>query len=238
VNQKWFWGAFLFLLTMSGAVISWALISSSLHFSPQVISHFENDLNGQKQKTDIWVNQGRLTDLTPLVLKTMDEQKWRPLSQGANFTNALLGIPDQNFDFSDQLQIKVFEKDGIYRTLSMLQSKDTDVTYGATSDIPKIAFNAGNAKNNWNFSIPVPNGAQLIYGVKLQNMKLGLILYPHVRVPFNEFIQTCATAGYSVNLEQEEKNKKVFLIANKKNRILAIFNQEDSHNCISLVQLQ
>jgi hypothetical protein len=122
--------------------------------------------------------------------------------------------------------------------LGMLQSKETDVTYGATSDIPKIAFNAENAKNNWNFPIPAPSGAQLIYGVKLQNMKLGLILYPPARIPFDEFIQTCATRGYSVSLEQEEKRKKVFLIANKKNRILAIFNQEDSHNCISLVQLQ
>ncbi len=235
MNQKWFWGTLIFLMLFSGSIVSWALISAPLRFGPQIISHFENDLNGQKQRTDIWVNQGRLTDLLPLVLSEMEKNGWK--SNGIDLSSALLGPSAKGLDFSDQLDVKVWEKDGTYRTIGLLQSKDADMTYGATSDFPKTAFDMNKTLKSWDFPIPPPDKKDLIFNVKLKNMKVGIILASGSENPFEKFTKNCYEAGYSMTLTEEEKNKKVFLLKNKKNRILAVFDRTQAANSIALVQI-
>lgn len=237
MNQKWFWGTLLFLTLFSGSIVSWALISSPLRFEPQVINHFENDFNGQKQRTDIWVNQGRLTELLPLVTQEMEKNNWKSLGRGIDLGSAILGLNAKGLDFSDQFDVKVWEKDGVYRTIGLLQSKDTDTTYGATSDFPKTAFDMDKTLKNWNFPIPPPRGDDLLFNVQLKNVKLGIVLFSHSEEPFKNFKQLCSEKGFSQNLEEEEKNKKVFLLTDKKNKILAIFDQEGPTDSIALFQI-
>jgi hypothetical protein len=237
MNQKWFWGTFVFLFILSVSVIGWALISSPLKFNPQLITHTEADFNGEKEKTDFWINQGRLIDLTPLITNEWTKDNWRPLGDGIDLTSVMLGSLGKGLDLSNQLQIKAFEKKGLYRTLGLWQSKDADATYGVTSDFPKAAFNSNEAKSNWKFPIPPPASSTALFEVKLQTLHIGVILLPRSAEPFSAFNEACANKGFTQTLISEEKGKKVFLLSDKKNKILVVFSQEESHNSISLVAI-
>jgi len=194
-------------------------------------------LTDKKQKTDFWINQGQLTDLLPLITQSWTKDNWIPLNDGIDLTSVLLGSLSKDVDLSNQVQIKAFEKGGLYRTLGLWQSKDTDATYGVTSDFPKTAFNSNGAKSNWKFPVPPPSTNTALFDLKLQSLHIGVILLPHSEEPFHVFNTACANKGFTQTLISEEKGKKVFLLSDKKNKILVVFNQEELNNSISLVSI-
>src|ERR1700679_3038701 len=148
MKQKWFWSTLVFWALLTSSVVSWALISSPLRFQPQTISRYETKVNGKSQKTELWINQGRLTDLMPIIVKEFTNDHWEPLGNGLDLTSTLLGSISDSFVLSDQVQVKLFEKNGLYKTLGLWQSKDTDETYGMTSEVPNTIFNLSQAKSN------------------------------------------------------------------------------------------
>jgi len=238
MKQKWFWGALFFWILLSGSVVCWALISSPLRFQPQIISQYENLVNGQPQKTEYWINQGRLTDLMPIITKEFINDHWQPMNNGLDLTPILLGSLSNAFDLSDQIQIKLFEKNGLYKTLGVWQSKDTDETYGMTSEIPKTVFNLYRAKSTWGFPFPPPSATTQLFYEKLQNLEIGFICLSTGDKPIAQFDQTCSSYGYSQTLLQTEKNKKTYIISNKKTKILCILSLEDQRSVISLVEIK
>jgi len=238
MKQKWFWATLVFWTLLTSTVVCWALISSPLRFQPQTISHYETKINGQTQKTELWVNQGRLTDLMPIIVKEFTTDHWESLGNGIDLTSSLLGSISDSFDLSDQVQIKLFEKNGLYKALGLWQSKDTDETYGMTSEVPKMMFNLSQAKSNWGFPFAPPPAAIQLFYEKLQTLKIGFIYLPPGDEPVQQFNQICFNQGFSQILCQKETNKKIYLLINKKIKILAIFNFETHRNVISLVELK
>jgi len=238
MKQKWFWSTLVFWALLTSSVVSWALISSPLRFQPQTISRYETKVNGKSQKTELWINQGRLTDLMPIIVKEFTNDHWEPLGNGLDLTSTLLGSISDSFDLSDQVQVKLFEKNGLYKTLGLWQSKDTDETYGMTSEVPNTIFNLSQAKSNWGFPFPPPPSATQLFYEKLETLKIGFIYLPPGDVPVQQFNQICSRQGFSQTLWQNENNKKIYIISNKKIKVLAIFNFETHRNTISLVEIK
>jgi hypothetical protein len=238
MKQKWFWTTLVFWILLASSVVCWALISSPLRFQPQTISRYETKVNGQYQKTELWVNQGRLTDLMPIIVKEFKNDHWKPLINGLDLTSALLGSISDSFDLSDQVQIKLFEKHGLYKALGLWQSKNSDETYGMTSEVPNATFCLSEAKSNWGFPFPPPLDVTQLYYEKFEGLQIGFIFLPLNDEPINRFEQTCIALGYTQTLWRKENNKKVYILSNKKTKILAIFNVENNQNIISLVEIK
>src|SRR5665213_44903 len=195
MKQKWFWTTLVFWTLLASSVVSWALISSPLRFQPQTISRYETKVNGQPQKTELWVNQGRLTDLMPIIVKEFTNNHWKPLGNDLDLTSSLLGSISDSFDLSDQIQIKLFEKNGFYKVLGLWQSKDADETYGMTSEVPNNAFNLSQSKSNWGFPFAPPPAATQLFYEKLETLKIGFIYLPPGDEPVQQFNQICSNQG-------------------------------------------
>lgn len=238
MKQKWFWSTLVFWTLLASSVVSWALISSPLRFQPQTISRHETKVNGQPQKTELWVNQGRLTDLMPIIIKQFTNDHWKSLGDGLDLTSSLLGSISDSFDLSDQVQIKLFEKQGLYKALGLWQSKDTDMTYGMTSEIPNSIFNLSQAKSNWGFPFAPPPAATKLFYENFENLKIGFIYLPIGDEPVQQFDQICSSQGFSEILWQKESNKKIYILSDRKIKILAILNFEPHRNIISLVEIK
>jgi hypothetical protein len=238
MKQKWFWATLVFWTLLASTVVSWALISSPLRFQPQTISRYETKVNGQPQKTELWVNQGRLTDLMPIIVKEFINDHWEPLGNDLNLTSTLLGSISDSFDLSDQVQIKLFEKKGVYKALGLWQSKNTDETYGMTSETPNTTFDLSQAKSNWQFPFAPPPATTRLFYEKLETLKIGFIYLPSGNEPIQQFDQICSAQGFSQTLWQKANDKKISILSNKKIKILAIFNFEPHRNVISLVEIK
>ena len=238
MKQKWFWGTLIFLALFSGSIVCWALISSPLRFQPQTISQYTTQVNGQTQKTEFWINQGRLTELFPLIEKELKNDHWVPMMNGLDLTSVLLGPLGDSFDLSDQVQIKLFQKNGLYRAFGLWQSKSTEETYGMTTEVPSAVFNLSQAKTHWGFPFPPPPSTTQLFYEKLENLQIGFICLPVGEEPIEQFNQICASRGYSQTLWQKENAKKIYLLTDKKIKILAIFDFEDSRSVISLVEIK
>jgi len=76
MKNKWFWGTLAFWMIFAIALTGRALIYSSLRFDPQIISRYEIKTNGLVQSHKIWVNEGSLTALVPLVDDHLRQDGW------------------------------------------------------------------------------------------------------------------------------------------------------------------
>jgi len=237
MKQKWFWGTFVFLLLSASTVISWALISGPTLFKPQVISHVENDFNGQKQKTDFWVNGGSLTDLLPLIEKQWRDENWGSVGSDTNWANKLLRLPANDFDLTDQIQVRIYKKGDLYRVLGLLQSKDTEVTYGMTSDIPQESLDPRKAQEKWDFPIKPPIVKSALYSVHFQRMRIGVILSENSPNLLTVFLENASKAGFTARILSQLNHEKTFLLSNKAKRIIVLFDDKNSQSCLSLVSV-
>ena len=239
MKQKWFWITFIFWVFLAGSVICWALISSPLQFQPQTISRYETQVNGATQKTEFWVNAGRLSDLAPIISREWIKDNWKPLGAGLDLSSVLLKSLNSNYDLSDQLQIKAFERKDTYQVLGLWQSSESDETYGMTCQLPLEALNPIEAKNHWGFPIqPPPNTINLFYE-QLSSFKIGFIRLPGEKIAVDTFEQNCSENGFKKTLiPSDEKDKKIFLLLKKEIRILAIENKDGSENLVTLISLK
>jgi hypothetical protein len=238
MKQNWFWGTLFFWFVLTGSVVCWALISAQLRFQPQTISHYETKLNGKTQKTELWVNQGRLTELAPIITKKFAKDHWEPCANGLDLTSALLGSLGDSFDLSDQIQIKMFKKNGLYKALGLWQSKDTDETYGIISEVPGSILDLSQSKSNWIFPFPPPPDTIQLFSEKLGDLKIGFIFLPLNDEPVNRFKETCLASGFKQTFLREENNKKIFILVKNKTKILASLGIENNQNVISLIELK
>jgi hypothetical protein len=237
MKQKWFWGTLFFWLLLATSVVCWALISTPLRFQPQTINQYETKVNGRVQKTQFWVNAGRLSDLEPIIVKELEADHWEPAANGLDLTSALLNGIGNNLDLTEQIQIKMFKKDGLYKSLGLWQAKETDQTYGMTTDIPNDILDLSQAKSSWDFPFPPPTAASQILCEKLENLKIAFISMPLNVQPENELNQFCLSGNLTQSLWQKEKDKIIYLLTNKKTKILAILSIERNQTNISLVQI-
>src|ERR1035438_10252493 len=121
MKNKWFWGSLAFWMIFAIGLTGRALIYSSLRFDPQIISRYEIKTNGLVQSHKIWVNEGSLTALVPLVDDLLRQDGWSSCANSQDLVPDLLQLDGLVPDISDRVQIKMFQKPGLHLALGLLQ---------------------------------------------------------------------------------------------------------------------
>ncbi len=234
MKQKWFWGTFAFWVIFAGTVMAWALIYSPVHFAPKFLSQYETEINGLKQKNELWVNEGHLTALLPVITQNWLKDGWRPAGNNLDLTSAILGALDENTDLSDQVQVRVFQKKDFHKTLGLWEPTGENQTYGWVSEIPDKALNPSTAKSNWHFPFIPPENSNRLYCQKLKNLQIALITLPADTRFEDHFHESCINQGFTQNLWRNDPDKKSYILSKGKTRLLAVLTAEGNQDSISL----
>jgi hypothetical protein len=235
MRQKWFWTAFGFWVFFTSAVITWPLIFCPIRFSPKTLSEFEIKVNGETEHNRVWVNEGRLHDLLPVIQKQWLAEGWSSAGQGIDLTPLLLGQLENSPSLEDQLQIKVFKRKGYYKSLGLLEPSGSGKTYGWEGELPDQAFNTKKSIGHWDFPFLPPPDAEETFCQKLQNFQLALIYLSKAENGEKLFAQLCANQGFSQKLWREDGWKKIYILTKNTKRLLAVLNQEPGEKVLSLV---
>jgi hypothetical protein len=237
MKKIWFWGTFFFLVFFTGSIFSWALIFSPIHFEPKTIEKFETEFNGSIQKNQIWVNDGRLKNLLPVIARKWKEEGWISYANGLDFTSSLLGEVGDTGTIPENLRLNIFRKKGFFKTLGLWEPLNESKTYGWESEVPDSAFNPDRAKAHWTFPfIPPPNTSRL-YCQKLKNFQIAFISFPPRENLVAFFQQLCASQGFSLRLWSQDDGQKVYVLFKNNRRLLAVLNSEEGRDSLSLVSL-
>jgi len=234
---KWFWITFVGLVVFTVAVFSRAIIFSSFHFNPQLIGEFEAELNGAKQKNEVWVNEGSMQDLQEELTKEWSKQGWTVVSQGMDFAPTLLGTSKAPDILSPYLQMKLFEKNNSYRTLSLLQDSERLQTYGWVSETPKSILDLSQAQAHWNFPLTPPAQAIRLYCQKTMNFQMAFIFIPTQRDLFPLFQNLCASQHFALHSLGRSNDRSSYMLAKGNLRLLALLDHGQKEDVISLVYL-
>jgi hypothetical protein len=235
MKQKWFWGTFLFLTIFTSTVIAWALIFSPVRFSPKTLQEFQTKINGTEEKNQIWVNEGHLKELLPVIVEKWDKEGWKIHGQKMDLTPAVLGLLDDSIDLEDNLQVRVFKKGDLYRTLGLWEPPGNDETYGWVGELPDRAFNPSLAVEKWDFPMAPPPNALRIYCQGLGNLKVALISLPPPRNFDDQFLAYCSSQGFTGKLWKKNEDESVYFLNQGGKKILAFLNMDEGEGHISLV---
>jgi hypothetical protein len=234
-SSKWFWTTFLGLWIFTVAVVCRALIFSNFRFNPKPIGDFEAELNGSKQKNEVWVNTGRMKDVQAELTKEWINQGWNPVAQGMDFAPTLLGLGNSTDVLSPYLQIKMFEKDENYRTLSLLEDSEQCQTYGWVSETPKNILDLSQARAHWTFPFQPPDQAIRLYCQKSMNFQTAFIFLPSNQEPLKLFQDLCLSQNFEVRSLGQSNGRLSFILAKGNLRLLALLDYRQKENVISLV---
>jgi len=237
MNRKWFWLTLVFLFIFTSSVISWAVIFSPIRFQPKIIEKFETQVNGLSQKNEVWVNQGSLEKLIPIITEKLAGDGWAVLGKSINLAPEFFGILDEESALDPKLQMKVFKKGKIYKTVGLWEASDENQTYGYVSEIPDASFSPIQARTQWKFPLKPPDDADELFCQKLENFQIALISLPMVKNPDNTLSQLCASQGFNRKLLRRESDKKTYLLSKSNTRIVAILSFEENQNYLSMVSL-
>jgi len=235
--RKWFWFTLIFLFISTSSVISWAVIFAPIHFQPKIIEKFETQINGLKQKNEIWINQGSLEKLIPLIMEKWTNEGWVSEGSSLNLAPEFFGVLDESSSLDSKIQMKVFKKEKIYKTLGLLESADRNQTYGYVSEIPDAAFNPKQARARWKFPLLPPDTSDELFCQKLQNFQVAFISIPADKNPENTFNQLCLSQGFNQKIWRQEIDKKIYILTKGNKRIVAIISFEETRCHISMASL-
>ncbi len=236
MKRNWFWLTFLFWVLCTVSVVSWALIFSPARYAPQIIGRFQTRINGERQDTEIWRNEGRLKDLLPVITEAFQSQGWRPTRDGIDLAPALLGAAAEDSDLPSRLQVVVFQKKGSYKTLGLWEPRREGETYGWTSEIPDAAFNPQRARANWDFPLLPPADAQRFYCQSLRNFEVALVSRPGRKGVPGDFGRLCASQGFQARLWRKDDGRETYSLSKGKDRLLAVVARDGAQEWWTLVR--
>lgn len=216
-------------------VFSRALIFSSFHFYPQPIGEFEAELNGSKQKNEVWVNAGNMKELQAELTKEWMKEGWTPVSQGMDFAPTLLGLRAAPDVLSPYLQMKMFEKSNAYRTFSLLEDSERGQTYGWVSETPKNILDLSQARAHWDFPFFPPSQAVRLYCQKSQNFQMAFIFIPANQDLTSLFLKLCVSQNFDLHPLGRSNDRPSYMLGKGKLRLLALLDYGQKENVISLV---
>jgi hypothetical protein len=217
------------------AVFSRALIFSPHHFSPQVIGTFDADLNGSKQKNEVWINSGSMMESQKELTQDWLKDGWAPVAQGMDFAPTLLGLDNAPDVLAPYLQMKMFEKDGVYRFLSLLQDSEKDQTYGWVSETPKKILDPSQALSHWEFPLMPPKNPSKLYLQKCMNCQMAFIFMSQNTDLTGVFKTSCANQDFDLIPLSRSNDRLSFMLKKGKIRILAMLDYGENENLISLL---
>lgn len=232
---KWFWITFFGLTVFAISVFSRALIFSSFHFDPQPIGEFEAELNGSKQKNEVWVNAGSMKELQENLTKEWMKEGWTPVSQGMDFAPTLLGLEAAPDVLSPYLQMKMFEKNEAYRTLSLLEDSERGQTYGWVSETPKKILDLSQAQAHWDFPLAPPPQAIRLYCQKTSNFQMAFIFLSSKDDLVPLFKNLCFSQSFDLRPLGRNNDRLSYMLGKGKIRLLALLDYGQKENVISLV---
>ncbi len=237
MKRKWFWITLIFWASFTCTVITWPLIYAPVRFDPKIIGEFETKVNGFKQKNIMWINEGNLNDLLPIILEKLTKEGWISVGKNMDLTPVLLGIADESEQPSKHLLIKVFQRKDFYKTLGLWEPVGAGKTYGFVGEIPDSIFSLSQAKTHWDLPFTPPSDSNSLYCQKLNNIDIGLISLPYQDKFGDVFHQLCVTRGFSEKLLSSETDKKIFVLTKGRIKILAISEIENGQTSISMACL-
>jgi hypothetical protein len=232
---KWFWMTLLGLSIFTVAVFSRALIFGTHSFNPQIIGSFDADLNGLKQKNEIWVNSGNINDLQKELTQAWEKEGWAQVAQGMDFAPTLLGLNGMKDVLSPYLQMKLFEKGKMYRSLNLLQGSQNDQTYGWVSETPKDILDPSKAISHWDFPLRPPVQAKRLYLEKYMDCQMAFIFVPANLNPKTLFSNLCTDQNFELVSLGQTNERASFMLMKGHLRILAMLDYGSKENLISMV---
>ena len=237
MKNKWFWGTLAFWMIFAIALTGRALIYSSLRFDPQIISRYEIKTNGLVQSHKIWVNEGSLTALVPLVDDHLRQDGWSSCANSQDLVPDLLQLDGLVPDISDRVQIKMFQKPGLHLALGLLQDTSESKTYGWEGQFPDSVFDLTQAKKAWDLPFPVPSDAKQLLNEKLENLQIGMVVFSPQKSLVDRFQEICRQGNWQVSEWKGSGEKTAYLLTRGRDKIFAILNHQTSEDIITLLKL-
>lgn len=234
-GNKIFWATLASLCLFTLSVFSWALIFSPLRFDPQVLGHFESEMNGSAQDNVVWVNDGTLRALQVLIEQDWGRSGWRPVAHGTDFAPSMLGFGKGTNILSPYLQMKVFEKNDTFRTLSLMQDSQGDRTYGWVAETPKDILDPVKARAHWDFPFSAPKNATRLIYQRNPKFRIAFIFLPKGRDLPEVFRTICRDQGFQIKPFQDTPGHLGYLIQRGSARLLALLDPAGKEDLISLV---
>ncbi len=237
MKNKWFWGTLSFWFIFAIAFTSRALIFSDVKFDPQIISHYEIKTNGLIQSHKLWINEGSLNNLLPLLSDRLRQEGWISCAGGRDIIPDLLQLDSSVPDISDKLQIKIYRKPGFHLSIGLLQREGETKTYGWESILPDMVFNQEQARKSWDLSFPTPSDAKQLVNEKLENLQIAMVILPLQKNLTGRFQELCQQGNWEAALWKKGETDPVFILTKGENKLLALLSHQDSEDVITLLRL-
>ncbi len=237
MNKYWFWGTIVFWFILASAFLSRALIFSPVCFSPKTICQYESTTNGVKETNLVWVNQGKLINLLPIIMDKFHSEGWTPEGRELNLTPILLELSNKNPSLEGRLEIHAFKKAGVTKALGLLENPDSGMTYGWEGELPGGIFNLTQARSHWDFPFSPPEESREIFCQKLQNFKIGLIYMDPSNSLRQKFFALCLQQGFNFRPWKGDPGREAYLLSKTSVRLLAVLNPQSLEDVIALVSL-
>ncbi len=235
MKNKWFWGTLLFWAIFSIAIMGRALIFSTLRFDPKIISQYEIKTNGLTQSHRLWMNEGDLVDLLPLINDRLRREGWNSCAGGIDMVPDFLQLDGLVPDISEKLQIKMFQKPGFHLAMGLLQPSGESLTYGWEGILPDRILSLDQELKAWNFHFPVPPDASHLINEKLANLQIGMVILPHQQGLTRRFLNLCQQGNWEASEWNSGTEYPTFFLTRKGEKLMAVLNQQTSQDVITLL---
>lgn len=238
MRNKWFWGTLAFWVIFAIALTGRALIYSNLRFEPKVISRYDIQTNGLTQSHKLWVNEGSLGDLVPLVDDRLRQEGWVSCAGGRDLIPDLLQLEGLVPDISGLVQIKMFQKPGFHLALGLLQASGESRTYGWEGVFPDAVFDPTQARKGWDIPFPVPPDAKQLMNEKLENLQIALVILPPQKNLVSRFQDLCRKGNWEAVEWKSGGEEPAFLLTQGRNKLLAVLSRQSSEDVITLLKFK
>ncbi len=237
MKKTWFWATIVFWFILAGAFVGRALIFSPDRFSPKTICQYESTTNGVKETNRVWVNEGRLKSLLPIITNKFRSEGWTPEGRELDLTPLLLELSEENPSLEGRLEIHAFKKAGATKALGLLENPSSDTTYGWEGELPDSVFNPSQSRSSWNFPFTPPEDSRELFCQKLMNFRIGLIYLDHDNGLYQRFSSLCLRQGFRIRPWRGDPEREVFLLSKPSFKLLAVLNPQPLEDVIALVSL-
>jgi hypothetical protein len=236
-NYKWFWITFCgwcFITTMG----AWALIFSPFHSSSKKISEFQVEINGYQGQNQVLTSSAPIDRSLKELTGQWEGEGWKSLTNNLNLAPILMNIP-KNYEklASSLIQLQIFQKNGDYRLLGLLNDVNSNQTYQWIDEVPKKALQ-GQDPSKVEFPLKPPQNASNILTVKSEKIETCSWSFLTNSNIEDQFIHTYASQGFSGRTWSKQPGESIYILQRGSVKLLATLNQSGGKNIISLVKLK
>lgn len=235
-NYKWFWmtfGGWCFITTMG----AWALIFSPFHLNSKRISEFQVEINGYSALNQVLTSSFPIDRSLKAITGQWESEGWKSITNNFNMAPILMNIPEKYEKLASSLvQLQMFEKNGDYRLLGLLNDMNSNQTYQWINEFPKKAIR-GQDPSKVEFPLKPPQTASNVFTIKSEKVKTCSWSVPVSFRIEDQFIHTYALQGFSGRVWSKRTGESIYILQRGSVKLLAVLNQSGNKNIISLVQL-